>query len=124
MKKEHAAKKHHPTGLKAEEYTYSVMWSEEDDAFIGRVVEFPSLAAHGNTLEGALKEITSAVGAVLEDLKDNDEPVPEPLTKKKFSGKLNLRLPSHLHRQLTIEAKREGTTLNQWINMKLASKVV
>ena len=122
MKKERAVKKHNAPNFKAEEYTYNVMWSDEDDAFIGRVVEFPSLAAHGDTLEGALKEITSVVGSVLEDLKESGEPAPEPLTKRRFSGKLNLRLPSHLHRQLTIEAKREGTTLNQWINMKLASK--
>ena len=106
----------------AEDYSYGVAYSGEDDAFIGRVVEFPSLAAHSDTLEGALREITSVVSFVLDDLRESGEPIPEPLTKKKFSGKLKLRLPSHLHRQLSIEAMREGTTLNQWINMKLASR--
>jgi len=122
MKKEQAIKKHPAPNFKAEEYTYSVMWSDEDEAFIGRIVEFPSLAAHSDTQAGALMEITSVVASVLDDLMEGGEAVPEPLTKKKFSGKLNLRMTSHLHRQLTVEAMREGISLNQWINMKLATK--
>ncbi len=107
---------------KADEYNFSVVWSDEDEVFIGRAIEFPSLAAHGNTLEDALREIKELVSNVIEDLRDNAEFVPEPISKKNFSGKLNLRMPSHLHRQLTIEAEREGISLNQWINLKLATK--
>ena len=33
---------------KAEHYLYSVGWSEADEAFVARVAEFPSLAAHGD----------------------------------------------------------------------------
>src|SRR5215471_5233826 len=32
---------------KPEDYAYSVMWSEEDQAYVGRVAECASLAAHG-----------------------------------------------------------------------------
>jgi predicted RNase H-like HicB family nuclease len=48
-----------------------VGWSEEDQVFIGRVAEFESLAAHGRTLESALREIKSVVQTVLEDLADS-----------------------------------------------------
>lgn len=109
--------------VRAEFYSYTIARSEEYEAFIGRVVEFPSLAAHGDTLEGALHEINLVVEAVLEDLAENGEPIPEPISKKHFSGKLNVRMPSHLHRQLSVEAAREGVSLNQWITMKLASQV-
>lgn len=105
----------------AKEYSYNVAWSEEDAAFIGRVAEFPSLAAHGDTLEGSLHEINQTVQFVLEDLAESGEPIPEPISKKHFSGKLNVRMPSHLHRQLSVEAAREGVSLNQWITIKLAS---
>src|SRR5262245_22850639 len=87
---------------RADEYLYSVVWSDDDNAFIGRVVEFPSLAAHGKTQAAALLEITSVVEHVLTDLDDGGDLVPVPLGKKEYSGKLNLRMPSHLHRQLTI----------------------
>ncbi|HJP95724.1 MAG TPA: toxin-antitoxin system HicB family antitoxin [Pyrinomonadaceae bacterium] len=105
----------------AQDYLYSVVWSEEDKAFIGRVLEFPSLAAHGDTQEDALREIRSAVEYALEDLGDCGEIVPEPLSKRSFSGTLNLRMPKHLHRQLAEEAAQEGVSLNQWINAKLAA---
>ncbi len=106
---------------KAEDYLYSVVWSADDKAFIGRVLEFPSLAAHGNTQEQALREIRSVVRYALEDLAESREIAPEPLSKRAFSGTLNLRMPKHLHRQLAIEAAQEGVSLNQWINTKLAA---
>ena len=63
------------------DYRYSVVWSEEDDAFIGRVLEFPSLPAHGSTQSKALSEIQSLVQHAFEDLKDSGEEVPEPASK-------------------------------------------
>lgn len=105
---------------RAEEYSYSVAWSEEDDAFIGRVVEFPLLAAHGSTQEKALREIRTVVAYVLEDLAASREPVPEPLGKRRYSGKLNLRMPRELHRRLALESSAQGVSLNNWINTKLA----
>ena len=102
-------------------YIYSVVWSEEDDAFIGRVLEFPSLAAHGSTQAKALGEIRSVVQHACEDLQDSGEAVPEPLNKRRYSGTLNVRLPKYLHRQLAIEAAEEGISLNQLISTKLAA---
>jgi predicted HicB family RNase H-like nuclease len=107
---------------KADEYLFSVVWSEEDEVFIGRVVEFPSLAAHGKTLEDALRETKELVSYILEDLRESGEFIPEPFSKRNFSGKLNLRMPPQLHRQLTAEAEREGVSLNQWINRKLSAQ--
>jgi predicted RNase H-like HicB family nuclease len=104
---------------KAEHYLYSVGWSDADEAFIARVAEFPSLAAHGDTQEEALREIKDVVGFVLNDLKESDEPIPEPFGKRSFSGKLVLRMPEYMHRQLTIEAMQQGISLNQLLNLKL-----
>jgi predicted HicB family RNase H-like nuclease len=104
------------------DYLYSVVWSEEDEAFIGRVLEFPSLAAHGSTQAKALSEIRSVVVQhAFEDLQDSGEEMPEPLNRRPYSGKLNVRLPKYLHRQLAIEAAGEGVSLNQLISTKLAA---
>lgn len=105
----------------ARDYLYSVVWSEEDKAFIGRVLEFPSLAAHGSTQAKALNEIRSVVEHTFEDLLDSGEEIPEPLNKRPYSGKLVVRLPKYLHRQLAIEAAEEGVSLNQLISTKLAA---
>ena len=39
---------------------------------------------------------------------------------KPFSGRFMLRLPPDLHRQLFVEAKREGKSLNQFIAERLS----
>jgi predicted RNase H-like HicB family nuclease len=108
---------------KAEQYLYSVGWSEADEAFIARVAEFSSLAAHGQTQEEAMREIRNVVEFVLNDLKESNEPIPEPFGKRSFSGRLVLRMPEYMHRQLALEAMQQGISLNQLLNLKLeASK--
>ncbi len=104
---------------KVEQYLYSVGWSEEDEVFVARVAEFPSLAAHGDTLEDALREIKNIVGFVLQDLEENNEFVPEPFGKRSFSGRLVLRMPEYLHRRLALESMQQGVSLNQLLNLKL-----
>lgn len=37
-----------------------------------------------------------------------------------YSGKLNIRIPRSLHRRLSLEAKADGVSLNQYILYKLA----
>lgn len=104
---------------KAEHYLYSVGWSEKDETFVARVAEFPSLAAHGDTQEEALREIKDVVSFVLNDLKESDESIPEPFGKRSYSGKLVLRMPEYMHRQLALEALQQGVSLNQLLNLKL-----
>lgn len=107
------------TRPKTEQYLYSVGWSEEDQAFVARVAEFPSLAAHGATQEEAMREIKDVVGFVISDLQEYGEPVPEPFGKRSFSGRLVLRMPEYMHRQLALEALQQGISLNQLLNLKL-----
>ncbi|MFL6274756.1 MAG: hypothetical protein ACJ74G_06040 [Blastocatellia bacterium] len=71
------AKQEHIT--KSKRYFYSVIWSDLDGTFIARVAEFPSLSAHGNDPEAALREIGFVVEAVIEDLEQSGEFIPEPI---------------------------------------------
>ena len=64
-----------------EDYSYRVFWSEEDGCFIGKVAEFQSLSAHGETEEEALKEIKFVVQASLEWMMEDSEPIPKPLSQ-------------------------------------------
>ena len=50
---------------------------------IARCLEFPSLAAHGNTIEGALKEIEKVVEEAVAWMQEENEEIPEPLWVKK-----------------------------------------
>ena len=100
-------------------YTYRVSWSEEDGEFVGTCVEFPSLSWLDKKQDGALKGIRKVVVDCLKDMKKNGELLPEPLSTKKFTGELRVRLPPALHRALAIQAEESHTSLNKVIVEKL-----
>ena len=104
---------------RAEHFLYTVGWSDDDETYVARVAEFPSLAAHGDSQEAALRSLQQVVRAVLKDMVRSKEPIPQPLGKRSFSGRLNVRMPSYLHRYLAIEAAQQSVSLNQLINLKL-----
>ena len=104
---------------KADKYTYRVEWSEEDGSHIARCLEFPSLAAHGETLEKALKEIEVAVSETIKWMEEEHEQVPEPLGLKRFKGNITLRVPPEVHRHLAIRSAEEGVSINQFVLARL-----
>lgn len=100
-------------------YTYRIAWSEEDGCHVARCLEFPSLSAHGDTVEAALHEIEFVVEETIEWLEEEKEPVPEPLGMKKFKGNLTLRVQAEKHRELAIRSAEEGVSVNQFILSRL-----
>lgn len=105
--------------INVDKYTYRIAWSEEDATHVARCIEFPSLAAHGATIEDALREIEHVVAQSIKWLLEERETVPEPLGLKKFRGNLTLRVPAEKHRELTIRSAEEGVSVNQFILSKL-----
>jgi predicted HicB family RNase H-like nuclease len=106
--------------LKNDHYTYRVTWSEDDREYVGLCVEFPSLSWLAGTPEGALKGIRRIVADVANDMKKNDEPVPQPLANKRYSGKFMVRVPPDVHRDLAIQAAEDGVSLNRLASAKLS----
>lgn len=103
-----------------EKYTYRVEWSEENQLHIARCLEFPSLVAHGNTIEDALKEIEKVVEEVVVWMQEENEEIPESFGLKKYKGNLTLRVPAEVHRNLSIRSAEEGVSVNQYILSKIS----
>ena len=101
-------------------YTYREEWSEEDGVYIGRCLEFPSLGAHGSSPESALQEVKYVVLEAVKDLRARKESVPRPLALRPYSGRLVLRLPKDVHREVAIRAAEEGVSINQYLLSRLA----
>lgn len=104
---------------KADKYSYRIVWSEEDKVHVARCLEFPSLAAHAESADLALKEIGDVVQGVLDWMQKDGEKMPEPLGLKKFRGQVSLRMPPEVHRNLSIKSSEEGVSLNQYILSKI-----
>jgi len=102
-----------------EKYTYRVEWSEEDNTHIAYCLEFPSLAAHGDTVSGALAKIVDVVDESIKWLAEENSPIPEPFGVKKYKGNVSLRVPMEVHRKLAIQSAEAGVSINQYILSKL-----
>ena len=103
-----------------EHYTYRVIWSDEDGEYVALCAEFPSLSYLAKNNLNALQGLVDLVGDVVADMAANNEPIPEPLTAKKYSGKFQVRIPPEQHRDLAIHAAEQGVSLNRYISSKLA----
>lgn len=104
----------------SEKYAYRVIWSEEDQEHVGLCAEFPSLSWLDRSQAGALRGIVEAVRQAVEEMQKSREPVPEPLTTRRYSGQFKVRLPPEVHRRLTIEAAEAKVSLNRLVSAKLA----
>lgn len=98
------------------QYSYRVLWSEEDQEFVGLCAEFPSLSWLDEDQMAALAGIVDLVGEVVADMARNGEQVPEPLSRKKYSGNIALRTTPEVHRDLALSAAESGVSLNRYIN--------
>src|SRR3989339_1535631 len=103
-----------------DKYSYRVTWSEDDAEFVGLCAEFPSLSWLSKSQNAAFKGIRKLVAEALKDMEQQKEPIPEAIAAKNFSGKFMVRVPPELHRELALEAKEAGVSLNRHVSMKLA----
>lgn len=101
-------------------YTYRVTWSEEDGEHVGLCAEFPSLSWLAPTPEKALAGIRRVVAEVAADMQSNGESIPAALSKKQYSGRFMVRVPSLVHRALATEAAEQGVSINRLVSAKLA----
>ena len=109
------------TVIKNDRYTYRVTWSHEDEEYIGLCAEFPSLSWLADTPEAALQGISNIAAEVISDMKSNNEPIPEPLAVKRYSGVFTVRIPPHVHRNIAIQAAEAKVSRNRFISSKLAA---
>ncbi len=87
-------------------YTYRITWLEDGGEYLGLCAEFPSLSyLHKNPSE-ALDGIASLVCDVVQDMRKNNEKIPEALSKKEYSGKFVVRIPP--------EKNTENCQLKPW----------
>lgn len=102
-----------------QQYVYRVIWSEDDEEFVGLCAEFPSLSYLAEGQEEAFKGIVSLVEDVTADMKKENEALPVPLALSKFSGKFIVRTTPELHRNLVIQSMEAGISLNRLVNSRL-----
>lgn len=102
-------------------YTYRVSWSQDDGEHVATCAEFPSLSWLAADEIAAMQGIKDLVQSAVEDMRANNEPIPEAIADRTYSGTFTLRVPPDLHRRLVLEAAEAGISLSRHLNCKLAS---
>ncbi len=107
--------------MNPDHFAYRVIWSPEDEEFVGLCAEFPLLSWLATTPEEAFTGIRAVVTEVIGDMLGNGEAPPEPIAVRHFSGKFMVRIPPETHRALALRAAEEGVSLNRLVSARLAS---
>ena len=94
-------------------YTYRVMWSEEDEEYVGLCAEFSLLSHLADTRRRLLPVsatwwpsawMTCARGALRS---------PSRFSTRRYSGTLTVRIPPESHRALALDAAEAGVSMNR-----------
>lgn len=98
-------------------YPKQVFWSDEDEGFIAVAPDLPGCSAIGDTEADALTELESAIDAWIDAATKagNKVPIPSNPAQHNYSGKLLVRMPRTLHKDLVSAADKENVSLNQFI---------
>lgn len=103
-------------------YNYIVqpITDESGTYFYARVLELDGCQSTGETFEEAYKNLKEAMRGWLEAKLEGGFDVPLPVGYDDFSGKFVVRIPKSLHYRLSVEAEKEGVSLNQYALYKLS----
>ncbi len=102
---------------------YSAEIKHDEDGWFAKVVELPGCMTWADTFEELGPMIEAAKRGWIEDALEHGDPVPEPRSTEDFSGKVNLRMPKSIHRDLARRAQEEDVSLNQLMVATLARAV-
>lgn len=97
-----------------------VLIPETEGGFSAYITEFEGCLAEGETPDEALKNLEDTAIAWIEAELESGREIPDAWNAQEYSGKLLLRLPKSLHRQLARYAEKEGVSLNQFVVHKLS----
>lgn len=105
--------------MDANKYSYRVIWSEEDQEFVGLCAEFPSLSWLAKDQIASLQGIVDLVKGSISDMEQNGEKIPEPISLRHYSGRFVVRTTPDMHRHLALAACEAGVSLNRYVNSVL-----
>jgi antitoxin HicB len=90
------------------------------EGYLGFVAELPGCMTEGATPSEALANLEEAMAVWFETALSTGQSIPDPSPMPslredlaQYSGKMILRMPRTLHRDLALRAQREGVSINQ-----------
>lgn len=103
-------------------YTRIVQKKDDESGhyYYGYILELDGCQSTGDTLDELYENLNEAMEGYLEIKLENNLPIPIPEDAEDYSGKFVVRIPKTLHKRLSVEADKEGVSLNQLALYKLS----
>jgi predicted HicB family RNase H-like nuclease len=111
----------------AEHYSITVrrVSIEGEEFWRATVRELPDVAEFAETREEAIDLALDSIETLMQAAKEEGGEFPEPLEEEdEYSGRVTLRLPKSLHREIVAQAQLEDVSLNTYIVAALAKHSV
>ncbi len=99
------------------EYPFTVepIAKEDGGGYLISYPDLPGCISDGETVEEAIEMGKDARICWLEASLEKGMEIPEPESSSLYNGRITLRAPKSLHRQLVLDARKEGISLNQYL---------
>ena len=95
-------------------YKIEIVEDEDEGGYVLSIPRLQGCMTTAETIEDGLTQLLDAKKEWIKTAIDDGIPIPEPLYLVKYSGQFKLRIPKSLHKQLAVNAKNEGISMNQY----------
>ena len=95
-------------------YRIELIPDPDEGGFAAAFPDLPGCLSSGETVEAACRNAEDAKREWLTAALEEGIAIPEPDSIEDYSGQFKLRLPRSLHRQLALQSRREGVSMNQY----------
>jgi len=96
---------------------------DPEGGFVAEIEDLPGCMTQAEALDELFAAIQDARRAWIEAAYETGQDIPVPRELDEYKGKILVRIPRSLHRDLAHAARREGVSLNQYITSLLAAGV-
>lgn len=94
-----------------------------DGGYVAKIAELPGCIAQGDTAEEALSSLEEVKSLWIESAQEHGDEIPAPSSDGDYSGRLLVRMPKRLHRELSEAALEAGCSLNQYVVYLLGQRI-
>lgn len=100
-------------------WTYSIEKEihKETSYYIIRVNEMPGICTHNEDLNKGMEEIKEAIACSVEIYQERGEPVPEPIDRDQYKGKILYRTDSERHYLIAKLAKSKHKSISKTLDI-------
>lgn len=100
---------------------YSISSKKEtvdgEELFSAHCPQFPDVVMYAETRNDAVNLVAESINSIIEMSLEMNHPLPHPESyfQNDYSGRITLRIGKALHREIALNASRNGVSLNQYL---------